>query len=119
MAEQIALHAWLTNLGSGSKEVSDAIMAQGIDLLSALAELTVKDMSLLCATARHPGGQIKQLQHNDAGAPNVRVSNPGVKVPARFQMNVKLTVGAARYFASVAWPITAAIMNWPCLRHFL
>ena len=119
MAERIALRAWLTNLGPGSKEVSNAIMTQGLDSISDLAELTVKDVNLLCATARRPGGQIKQLQHDGAGAPNVCVSNPGVKVPARFQMKLKLAVRTARYFASIAQPITAAIMNWPCLRHFL
>ena len=84
MAERIALCAWLTNLRSGSEELSDTIIAQGLESISDLAELTVEDVHLLCATSRHPGGQIKQLQHDGAGAPNVCVSNPGVEVPARF-----------------------------------
>ena len=86
MAERIALRAWLTNLGSGSEQVSDAIIAQGLDLIVDLAELTFNNVSLLCSTARCPGGKIEQRQHDGDGAPNIQVSNPGVKVPARFQM---------------------------------
>ena len=33
-------------------------------------------------------------------------------------MKLKLAVCTAHYFASVAQPITTALMNWPCLRHF-
>ena len=93
--------------------MSNSIIAQGLDSISDLAELTIEDVNLFCATACRPGRQIEQLQHDGAGAPHVHVSNPGVKVPARFQMNLELDVCAARYFASVAQPITAAIMNWP------
>ena len=118
MAERLALRVWLTNLGSGDDQVSDAIIAQGLDSIADLAELTVDDVSLLCSTARRPGGQIEQRQHDGVGAPNIQISNPGVKVPARFQMKLELAVRAARYFASVARPITAVLMNWPCLRHF-
>ena len=64
MAERITLCAWLTNLGSGSEKVSDAIIAQGLDSIADLAELTVDDVSLLCSTARRPGGQIEQRQHD-------------------------------------------------------
>ena len=71
MAERIALHAWLTNLGSGSEQVSDTIIAQGLDLTADLAELTVEDVSLLCSTALCPGGHIEQQQHDGAGAPNL------------------------------------------------
>ena len=118
MAERLALRVWLTNLGSGDDQVSDAIIAQGLDSIADLAELTVDDISLLCSTARRPGGQIEQRQHDGIGAPNIQISNPGVKVPARFQMKLEIAVRLARYFASVARPITAVLMNWPCLRHF-
>ena len=99
--------------------MSNAIIAQGIKSISDLVELTVEDVNLLCATARHPGGQIEQVQHDGAGAPNIRVINPSVKVLERFQMKLKLATRKLRYFASIARPITAAIMNCPCLRHFL
>ena len=55
MAERLALRVWLTNLGSGDDQVSDAIIAQGLDSIADLAELTVDDVSLLCSTARRPG----------------------------------------------------------------
>ena len=78
MAEQIDLCTWLTNLGSCSKEVSNAIIAKDLDSISDLAQLTVKDVNVLCATAHCPGGQIGQLQHDGAGVPNIFVSNPCV-----------------------------------------
>ena len=84
MAERIALCAWLTNLGSGSKNMSNTIIAQGLNSITDLAELTVKDLSLICSTARCPGGKIGQRQQDGAKAPNVQVSNPNVKVLARF-----------------------------------
>ena len=89
MAERISLRAWITNLGSGSKEVSNAIIAQGLDSISDLAEITVEDANLLCATACRPGEQIKQLQHDGDGAPNICMSNPSVKVPARFLLSAQ------------------------------
>ena len=96
MAEQIALCAWLTNLGSGSKDVSNTIITQCLGSIADLEELTVEDVSLICSTTRRPGRQIEQQQHDGVRAPNVQVSNPVVKVLARFQMKLELAVCEAR-----------------------
>ena len=105
---------WLTQLGSGSDERSEAIARQGLESLQTLSEISSSDIKAICDTARRPGGSITVGQGADART----LPNPGYAIPGLLQAKLELGVHAAKYYACVGRPIRQTNMAWGYLRHF-
>ena len=114
MAAEHIMIQWLTQLGSGSNERSEAIARQGLDTLQTLSEISPSDIKTLCETAHRPGGAITV----GTGKNQRTVPHPGHLIPGLLQAKLELGVHATKYYAYVGRPIRQTNMAWGYLRHF-
>jgi len=93
-------------MGCADAAQANAIIAQGLTLTT-LPDFGKAGIRTACASARHPGGA------NAEGNPN-----HGELIPAIVEEKLKIATSVAKYYVSVACPMTADALNWNRIKVF-
>ena len=114
MAEARALQTYLKEeMKFRINAKADAVMAEGLDTFTSFLDFTKEDIKTLCNSIRKPGGVIAGRGRNAVDVPN-----NGLHVPAIAETRLAWATYAAKYYHTIARPITSETMSWDYIQYF-
>ena len=116
-AERAQTKNWIMGLHPISADVSNGLIDQEV-ALSELGGIDSSDIGIICSSTRKSGGTVDDTTAARGTDPMPKIQNPGMNVPAIFQLKLSVSVAAALYYEDIGRTIIPSIINWARIRQF-